>query len=245
MKLVSYNIQYGFGADGRYDLERVAHVVADADIIALQEVERFWKRTGGDDQPELLGRLLPDHYWVYGPAFDMDASFRDAGGRLVNRRRQFGTMLLSRLPDRLVETASLAHAADAEAAQHPERGARMPDPHAGRSGPVLLHPSRPYRRRRAAEQIEFLLEKHRRAASKADRGAATTTSRNAAGRMARPSPNAPLAAIWMGDFNSEPGSAEYLGSPATIRIIRAPPISTGLPMPPCLPARSRATSIPM
>ena len=45
MKLVSYNIQYGFGIDGRYDLERIARVVADADIIALQEVERFWKRT--------------------------------------------------------------------------------------------------------------------------------------------------------------------------------------------------------
>ena len=38
MKLVSYNIQYGFGADGRYDLERIAEVVAGADIIALQEV---------------------------------------------------------------------------------------------------------------------------------------------------------------------------------------------------------------
>ncbi len=73
MKFVSYNIQYGFGSDGRYDLERAAQVVADADIIALQEVERFWQRSNEDDQPEILGRLLPDHYWVYGPAFDMDA----------------------------------------------------------------------------------------------------------------------------------------------------------------------------
>ena len=97
MKLVSYNIQYGFGADGRYDLERAASVVAGADIIALQEVERHWQRTNDDDQPEMLGRLLPDHYWVYGPAFDMDASTR-RDGRVVNRRRQFGTMFLSRLP---------------------------------------------------------------------------------------------------------------------------------------------------
>src|SRR5688572_29054450 len=97
MKLVSYNIQYGFGADGRYDLERIARVVAGADIIALQEVERGWRRTGLDDQPEILGGLLPEHYWVYGPAFDMDASTR-VNGRIVNRRRQFGTMLLSRWP---------------------------------------------------------------------------------------------------------------------------------------------------
>ena len=97
MKLVSYNIQYGFGSDGRYDLERAARVVEDADIIALQEVERFWQRSNEDDQPEILGRLLPNHYWIYGPAFDMDASLR-SGGRIVNRRRQFGTMILSRLP---------------------------------------------------------------------------------------------------------------------------------------------------
>ncbi|NKW71504.1 EEP domain-containing protein, partial [Rhodobacteraceae bacterium R_SAG10] len=46
MKLVSYNIQYGFGADGNYDLGRIAQVVDGADIIALQEVERNWSRTG-------------------------------------------------------------------------------------------------------------------------------------------------------------------------------------------------------
>ena len=98
MKFVSYNIQYGFGADGRYDLERVAKVVADADVIALQEVERQWQRSNEDDQPEILARLLPHHHAVYGPAFDMDASSRGADGRVVNRRRQFGTMLLSRFP---------------------------------------------------------------------------------------------------------------------------------------------------
>ncbi|TIX31723.1 MAG: EEP domain-containing protein, partial [Mesorhizobium sp.] len=97
MKLVSYNIQYGFGSDGRYDLARAARVVDGADIIALQEVERHWQRTNEDDQPEILSRLLPDYHWVYGPAFDMDASER-RDGRIVNRRRQFGTMVLSKLP---------------------------------------------------------------------------------------------------------------------------------------------------
>ena len=94
MKLASYNIQYGFGADGRYDLARAIRAVADADVIALQEVERHWQRTGEDDQPELISRLLPDHHQVYGPAFDMDASTIE-GGRVVSRRRQFGTMVLS------------------------------------------------------------------------------------------------------------------------------------------------------
>ena len=46
MKLVSYNVQYGFGADGVYDLARIANVVKGADIVALQEVERNWGEQG-------------------------------------------------------------------------------------------------------------------------------------------------------------------------------------------------------
>lgn len=44
MKLATYNIHYGLGKDERYDLARIAKDVAGADIIALQEVERFWPR---------------------------------------------------------------------------------------------------------------------------------------------------------------------------------------------------------
>ncbi len=59
MKLVGYNIQYSRGRDGRYDLARVASAVDGADIIALQEVERFWPRTGMADQSAELAALLP------------------------------------------------------------------------------------------------------------------------------------------------------------------------------------------
>ncbi len=48
--------------------------------------------------PGVLECTLPEHHWVYGANLDMDASYRDTEGRLVNRRRQFGTMVLSRLP---------------------------------------------------------------------------------------------------------------------------------------------------
>jgi len=98
VKLVTYNIQYGLGKDGRYDLARIADEVGNADIIALQEVERHWQRSGTVDSPAVLSARLPEHHWVYGANLDMDASYRDAAGRLVNRRRQFGTMILSRLP---------------------------------------------------------------------------------------------------------------------------------------------------
>ena len=72
--------------------------VRGADVIALQEVDRFWRRTGMIDQPAELSRRLPDYHWVYGANLDIDASYRDGGDALVNRRKQFGTMLLSRSP---------------------------------------------------------------------------------------------------------------------------------------------------
>ena len=98
MKIVSYNIRYGLGLDGKYDLKRIADSIGEADIIALQEVERFWRRSGMVDQTELLGNLLPDYYWAYCPAFDIDASERRQDNSILNRRRQFGTMLLSKWP---------------------------------------------------------------------------------------------------------------------------------------------------
>ncbi|TIT74329.1 MAG: EEP domain-containing protein, partial [Mesorhizobium sp.] len=40
MQLATYNIQYGIGLDGKYDVGRIADAVRGADVIALQEVTR-------------------------------------------------------------------------------------------------------------------------------------------------------------------------------------------------------------
>jgi endonuclease/exonuclease/phosphatase family metal-dependent hydrolase len=98
MKLVSYNIRFGLGTDHRIDLERIAETVCDSGIIGLQEVERFWKRGGILDQPDILGRHLKEFYWVYCPAFDMDARECNEDGTVLNRCRQCGPMVLSRWP---------------------------------------------------------------------------------------------------------------------------------------------------
>ncbi len=84
--------------DQRFDLDRISNEVRGADIIGLQEVERFWRRSGMIDQPEVLGQLLEGYYWSYCPAFDMDASSKGEDGVVSNRRRQFGPMILSRWP---------------------------------------------------------------------------------------------------------------------------------------------------
>jgi endonuclease/exonuclease/phosphatase family metal-dependent hydrolase len=67
MKLVAYNIRFGLGLDQRVDLGRIAETVRDADIIGLQEVERFWKHSGMSDQPDILGRHLKEFYWLPDP----------------------------------------------------------------------------------------------------------------------------------------------------------------------------------
>lgn len=96
MKVVSYNIQYGVGKDYEYSLPRVVDAVRGADIIALQEVERNYGLSNPPSQPEDIAALLPDYYWIYDAAFDIDDSERLADGSVLNRRIQHGQMLLSR-----------------------------------------------------------------------------------------------------------------------------------------------------
>ncbi|WP_369011352.1 endonuclease/exonuclease/phosphatase family protein, partial [Escherichia coli] len=50
MLFCSYNIHYGVGSDGKYDLARIADIVAKADIVCLQEVTSGWKQNGFVDQ---------------------------------------------------------------------------------------------------------------------------------------------------------------------------------------------------
>ena len=98
MKVVTYNIQYTRGKDDRYDVARIADTVKDADIIALQEVERFMIRSGMNDQPEALAALLPEFYWAFGPEVDLAVTSSGGNGKIDNRRAQHGNMLLSRWP---------------------------------------------------------------------------------------------------------------------------------------------------
>lgn len=59
LRVLSYNIHHGEGADGRLDLERIARVIraAEPDVAALQEVDQGTTRTKMVDQPAELARL--------------------------------------------------------------------------------------------------------------------------------------------------------------------------------------------
>lgn len=106
MRVVTYNIHYGFGRDGRNDLDRIAESVEAADVIALQEVERFWPRSGMMDQVAMLAKRLPEHWVAYGPNIDL-ASPAGFAGEVATARRQFGNLILSRLPIASISNVSL------------------------------------------------------------------------------------------------------------------------------------------
>lgn len=95
MRIVSWNIQWGRGIDGRVDLARPVALLkaANADVICLQEVAVHHPRLPGgadEDQPKRLADLLPGYEAIYGIGSDLADG---AGGR-----RQFGNLILSRLP---------------------------------------------------------------------------------------------------------------------------------------------------
>jgi endonuclease/exonuclease/phosphatase family metal-dependent hydrolase len=203
MKFTTFNIQYGFGADGLYSLPRIADTIRDRDLIACQEVDRHWSRTNHDDQPAILSALLPDHHMVYAPAFDM------AVPNERSKRRQFGPMILSRWPILWSRIWPL-----------PKR--RMLDPINTQTAAleaVIAHPSGPLKlinlhlahvgvEERLA-QIDFLKQMLGNPALEGGpwSGIDDEPSRN--WTEGEPEPPNPTRTIWAGDFNMEPGSAEY------------------------------------
>lgn len=209
MRLVTYNIQYGLGRDGRYDLARVAAEVADADIIALQEVERHWQRSGNVDSPAVLAASLPEHHFVYGANLDMDASHRDAAGRLVNRRRQFGTMILSKLP--IVSSRNHLLPKYATLTQHSiQQGALEGVVITPKAGPVRIYSL--HLSHLAAEtrlpQVERLLDIHARAIGEGGAWCGGHPDPDA-GWTEGEMPPMPAEAVLLGDFNVDRSAPEY------------------------------------
>ncbi len=111
MKLLSWNVQWCRGVDGRVDPQRIARVIrelADPDVICLQEVARHFDTLAGsqgEDQFALLAAAFPGYTAIEGIAVDVPGE-RGA-------RRQFGNLLLSRLPVRQAWRHLLPWPADA------------------------------------------------------------------------------------------------------------------------------------
>lgn len=95
MRLLSWNVQWCRGIDGQVDPKRIAAEVkrlADPDVVCLQEIAvNFPELEGssGENQVEELAQRLEGYEAFFAPAVDLP-------GR--KGRRQFGNLILARLP---------------------------------------------------------------------------------------------------------------------------------------------------
>jgi endonuclease/exonuclease/phosphatase family metal-dependent hydrolase len=202
VKFVSYNIQYGIGLDGRFDLPRIVSSIHGADIIALQEVTRNFNRNGHVDMVADLQTLLANHYSVFGAACDLDAGSAIEQGRVVNRRFQFGNMIFSRWPILSTRTLLLprTRTLDKLNLQRGATEAVIATP----KGPIRVysvHLDHVHRDERIA-QIRFLKD---RAQLYGFEGGAIS----GAHEFDLPQPPSTEDFVLMGDFNMVPESPEY------------------------------------
>lgn len=202
MKLASYNIQYGIGIDGQYDIARIIDAVRDADVIALQEVTRNNPRNGGRDMVAEIRAQLPGHFCAYGPNFEAEIGSHVRDGRAVDVRLEFGNMILSRTPILLSRNLLLPRSRSYGNFNF-QRGALealVDTP----LGPVrfysvhLDHRGADERRR----QVSFLMQ--RVLQYPLEGGAISGTA-----ELGLPEPPTPDAFVLMGDFNMLEGSPEY------------------------------------
>lgn len=127
LRVASYNLLHGMSlpARGVVDLDAAAEVVAglDADVVALQEVDRGLARSGGVDQVALLAERTGLHA-VFAPALlgDPDRSWVALDGRADHGGEAYGVGLLARGPLTDVQRVALPGGGD---------GVRVP----GRGGP--------------------------------------------------------------------------------------------------------------
>jgi endonuclease/exonuclease/phosphatase family metal-dependent hydrolase len=95
MILLSWNVQWCRGMDERVDARRIAREakrVADPDVFCLQEIARNFPEmagSAGEDQVEELKKAMPGYEAFYAPGVDIPGE---------KGRRQFGNLILTRLP---------------------------------------------------------------------------------------------------------------------------------------------------
>lgn len=203
MKIVSYNIQYGIGLDGRYDVGRIADAVRGADVIALQEVTRNNPRNGDRDMVAEISEALPDYFAAYGSNFEVNVGSRLENGRAVTRTFQLGNMVLSKTPihlsrnlllprSRSLETMNFQRGALEALIETPLGFIRFYSTHLDHRSPVERQ-----------GQIRFLRQ---RLLNYALEGGGLS----GIPEIGLPDLPYPEAFIVMGDFNMLPGSPEYV-----------------------------------
>jgi len=191
--ILTWNIQCGLGCDGRVDLARIARVaraMGEADVICMQEVARNDPEiAGGADQAAELAALFPAYQVLFGPGLDRPP-------------RQFGNLILSRLPVLQVFNHLLPHP-PAQGIKHMQRQA-IEAVVESKAGPLRV----------MTTHLEYYSAAHR----SAQIGRLRVLQDEVAGNAAQPSKTdkspydpvpRPASLVLCGDFNLLPGDPQY------------------------------------
>lgn len=106
-RLASFNVLHGRSlADGQVSTERLVEACAslDADVLALQEIDRHQARSGGVDQTAAVAEAMGAGHWRFEPALvgEPGATWRAAeeGDDPASGEAGYGVGLVSKLPVR-------------------------------------------------------------------------------------------------------------------------------------------------
>ncbi|MFN3985422.1 MAG: endonuclease/exonuclease/phosphatase family protein [Rhodocyclaceae bacterium] len=207
MRILTWNIQWGRGADGRVDLDRTIAAVRDMgvpEVLCLQEVAQHFpglKGGEGGDQVARLAAAFPEHQVCFGPAVEV-------AGR-AGRRARFGNLLLSRLPVLQASRHLLPYPADASVPSM-QRGCieAVIDTAAGPLRVMTTHLEY-YSDRQRAAQVQALRELQQRAVDWQQARAAVPAGAAEDNPTFAPA-LLPTQAVICGDFNFRPDGEDYL-----------------------------------
>ena len=190
--IVTWNIQNGKGCDGRFDLARTARVakaMGGADIYCFQEIARHDPVFGNTDQVAELASLFPGFDCIFGNA-------------LTRGKREYGNLVLSRLPVLQVFNHLLPHPAEG-GIKHMQREALEVVVQAP-FGPLRVTTTHLeyFSARHRAAQVARLLEIQAEVA--ANEAAPPLTPRSPYDFVPRPA-----SCVLCGDFNLLPRDSEY------------------------------------
>ncbi|MGO4706217.1 endonuclease/exonuclease/phosphatase family protein [Microvirga sp. 2MCAF38] len=195
LRILTWNIQWGLGVDGRRDLKRLiadARDMVDFDILCLQEVaDNFGGLKGHEAENQFaeIAALLPDYQSVEGVALDVPdgRGGRSRFGNMVLSRHPVAQILRYTLPWEAAATRNMPRLLLEAVVETPAGPLRVMTTHLEYSSDKL---------RRA--QVEGIREAHRTAYER------TIVPREAGPGTYALFPTSP-SAILTGDFNMKPG----------------------------------------
>jgi len=202
MNLITWNIQWCRGVDGRVDPVRVARAArafADFDVLCLQEVAVHFSGlagSAGEDQMAALTAALPGYIPVFGTATDL--------AEISGQRQQFGNAVFTRLPVLQVFRHLLPWPADPAVPSMQRMALEVVlQSQVGALRVISTHLEY-YSAQQRAAQVQDLRRLHREACTHARQPRVAGDAGSPFQTVLRPAP-----ALVCGDFNFPPDSPEH------------------------------------